>query len=357
MSDDSGEEKKLPPTDHHLEKLRQKGNFPLSEDFHAAVASVVKVLVLYFGASTAGAAMVGLLLTPFQMPVAPESIVEIARKSIFLFTLLFFTVSGLGAVAYVVARAIDGGGLTPHFNKVSLKFSNIDPVKGIKNKFKMRGLSELLKGMLKVLIIVCGFSFIIWPHVGAIFNAAGCGLGCSAPLIADLVLKFVFLFLVLQVASATIDLKTARLLFRSENKMSHSDQKRENRDVGGDPMIKGEQASFRNELLESSGSPEQAGGAGGPSPAVESGPADERKIVVYSDGVAMTLSINLTGDFNPKVVDRFTYAGEAPPSLPDVAMVRDSDSVMRLANLGEGRQIPLTVLRRVVDLISSGQAN
>jgi len=355
MSEDSGEEKNLAPTEHHLEKLREKGNFPLSDDFHAAAASVAKVLVLYFGASAAGNAMASLLERPFQLPVSPGSTLRIAKESLFLFVTIFFVVSGSGIVAYIVARGVDGGGLKPHLEKVSIKFSNLDPVKGIKNKFKMRSLFELLKGIIKVLILGGSFTYICWPHVGAILYTAGCDLRCSGPLISDIVLKFIFVFLVLQIASAAFDIKLVRQLFEAENKMSHSDKKREGRDMDGDPAIKQEQASFRNSLLELSGSRRVDADVGEDTPDTDSEDS-KRRIVVFDDGAAVTIEVNFSGEFKPILVDRFDYRGEAPPRAADLIMVKDVESVKALANVALGQPVPMHVMRRLLEVTSAGDS-
>lgn len=342
MSQDSADEKNLPPSEHHLRRLRDKGNFPLAEDLHVAVASMCMVLVLFLGTPLAVGWVLKLVDSALEGPVTPESAGSLAGIAAMYAGIGFTAVAMTGVVAHMIARGVDGGGIKPFFDRISPKFENLNPVQGIKNKFKARSLVDLVKALVKTLVLIAGAIWIIKPHLQSILFAANCDIGCSRDVLYDVILKLVLLFLAVQIASGVVDLKLNRLLFAHENKMSRSDQKREWRDTDGDPHMKGEASSMRDEILESAPMSRRAT-QGEVAPPSEG----ERLVAVYHGGKAVLFSVDFKGGAKARVVSKNDYSGPAPEAGPNVLLFEDDVSLKALVSRPVGYAVPADVLLRL----------
>jgi type III secretion protein U len=342
MSQDSADEKNLPPSEHHLRKLRDQGNFPLSEDFHVAVASMCMVLVLFLGAPLAAGWVSKLIDSALEGPVAPESAVSLAGIAAMYGGIVFCAVALTGVLAHLIARGVDGGGIKPFFDRISPKFENLNPVQGVKNKFKARSLVDLVKALVKTLVLIAGAIWIIKPHLQSILFTANCDIGCGRDVLYDIILKLVLLFLAIQIASGAVDLKLSRLLFAHENKMSKSDQKREWRDTDGDPQMKGEASSMRDEILESTSMSRRATQSEGAPPS-----ESERLVAVYHGGKAVLFSVDFKGGSKPRVVKKYDYSGPNPEPTPNVLLFEDDVSLKALVSRPVGYMVPADVLLRL----------
>lgn len=127
------------------------------------------------------------------------------------------------------------------FSKKSMqpKFSRLSPLKGIKKMFSLKNLVELLKSMLKIIVMAAIMYTILRADFISIARTMDMDVRASTAyvlgLILDMVLKLCLVFLVI----AIFDWMYQRWEYERNIKMSKHDIKEEYKQTEGNPQIKG----------------------------------------------------------------------------------------------------------------------
>lgn len=150
-------------------------------------------------------------------------------------------------VAVVVALAPQVG-FQVSMKPVAFKLNAVSPVAGIKKIFSMRTLIDLLKMIVKGLIV----SFVMWRTIDAVMPMVAGSLYQPLPqlsrLLGVIVLKLFGVAALVFVIMGAADVKLQRWLFIRSKKMSKDEVKRQHKQDEGDPIIKGERRRIAREL-------------------------------------------------------------------------------------------------------------
>jgi type III secretion protein U len=156
--------------------------------------------------------------------------------------------SVLASVAVLRGLPISATPLTPNVG-------HLDPVKGVKRIFSLTTLVELLKSLLKVVLLGAVLLAVLSHALGDFLLAPPCGLPCAAEAFAraaGLALAGASaVFLVIGLA----DVALQRWLFRREQRMSLEEVRREWKEEEGDPQVK---AIIQQGLAAQTGAPHRA---------------------------------------------------------------------------------------------------
>lgn len=251
MSDDSAEERPLPASSRKLQQARRKGQVARSRD--AVMAAAVAASLLYLAAFLPiVAAHFEAVLNAVGRDAAAPFDVALSRVWPLVVSAVLETVLPLLlviAVAVVLMGILSLRGLVVSIDPIVPRFDRINPAKGFKRLFRLAQLVELLKSLVKTAVLVALFLSEVWVVAGSLFRAPACGASCVVEvgnvLFAVLAAGVAAVFIV----SAVVDLPLQQRLFRREMRMSHSEQKRERKDIEGDPQVRSVRRQRRADML------------------------------------------------------------------------------------------------------------
>ncbi|EGI6811461.1 flagellar type III secretion system protein FlhB [Escherichia coli] len=241
MSDES-DDKTEAPTPHRLEKAREEGQIPRSRELTSLLILLVGVCVIWFGGVSLARRLSGMLSAGLHFDhsiindpnlILGQIILLIREAMLALLPLI----SGVVLVALISPVML--GGLVFSGKSLQPKFSKLNPLPGIKRMFSAQTGAELLKAILKSILVGSVTGFYLWHHwpqmlrlmaespITAMGNAMDL-VGLCALLVVLGVIPMVGFDVFFQIFSHLKKLRMSRQDIRDEFKQSE-----------GDPHVKG----------------------------------------------------------------------------------------------------------------------
>ena len=243
-------EKTEEPTAKRRSDARNKGQVAKSQELNAALVMLAGFFVLKALGSHAVDEVMGYSAFTFGhlvMDINEESIMQLfigmvillAKTSIPL--MVFIMIIGLGVNLFQVGM---------HFSTESLSFNpgRLNPIKGIGRIFSKRSLVELIKSILKIIIIgffIYGFlkdQILAMPQL--IYLDLLTSTSQMADIIFDLAFRIIGVFFVMAIA----DYCYQKWQHTQDLKMSKQEVKEEFKQMEGDPQIKGKIRSKQRQM-------------------------------------------------------------------------------------------------------------
>lgn len=241
MSDES-DDKTEAPTPHRLEKAREEGQIPRSRELTSLLILLVGVSVIWFGGVSLARRLSGMLSAGlhFDHSIIKDpnlilgQIILLIREAMLA---LLPLISGVVLVALISPVML--GGLVFSGKSLQPKFSKLNPLPGIKRMFSAQTGAELLKAILKTILVGSVTGFFLWHHwpqmmrlmaespITAMGNAMDL-VGLCALLVVLGVIPMVGFDVFFQIFSHLKKLRMSRQDIRDEFKQSE-----------GDPHVKG----------------------------------------------------------------------------------------------------------------------
>ncbi len=260
--DDSSEEKSLPATEHKLKEQRKKGQVAQGRDMIVAASFIVCVLylILAWGAiqerfahifdQMALAAAVEEDAGPLYWPSAVSSVWTDVAAIVAPLLLLPLLAAFVGSIIAHKGILFAAEPLKPASSK-------IDPVKGFKRIFSVRNLIEFVKSLIKSLLIIGVTGLAGWWALPAAMQTPLCGASCIGLALSKALIPIAVASIAFFALNALFDTGIQKWLFLREMRMTHTEMKRENKEMYGDPMIMMRRREMRYE-----GVMGESGGAG-----------------------------------------------------------------------------------------------
>lgn len=251
MSQDSSEERKLPASPRKLRQARRKGQVARSRDavMAAAVAAALLFLALSLPATVrrfdallgaAGDTAAG----PFDAALDRVWPLVVVAMGETLLPLLLVIIAAVVVAGVLVLR-----GPVLSFEPVAPRFERINPAQGFKRLFRLAQLVELVKSLVKTALLIALFLASTAVLAPSLVQAPRCGPGClfdvAVALFATLAVGVAAIFAL----AALADVPLQRQLFLREMRMTRTEQRRERRDVEGDPQIVRARQQRREDLV------------------------------------------------------------------------------------------------------------
>ena len=239
MADD--QEKTEEPTPKKIEDARKEGNVPKSQDASGVVTLFIAILAFLMLFPYMASHLVFLVKYYFSLigtHLDKEMMIGLAIVTVKEFLLIVMPISISVAVAGVIA-ALSQFGFLFTTKAIMPDFKKIDPIKGTKNLFSMKKLIEGVKVTFKSFTTLgVGFLF-FFIFIMELPTVALFGLGDQLEWLKDkmLIIAFVMLFIIF--VFAIIDIIIVRKQYFDNLKMSKQEIKDENKNMEGDPLIKG----------------------------------------------------------------------------------------------------------------------
>jgi len=240
------------PTPRRLEKAREEGNIPQSNEFNMAVSFLSMSLFLWviFQPLLDDIFKVFYDYLSLDLDYTPTDLLgyEIsAHLSLYFKLILFF------AVAVIVSSLLGMIQTKFLFTFKSLKFDlgKINPIKGFKRLFSLRSVVELVKALLKLSILGFLTYNIIRANWFKIISLAQEETSFSFSVIFDLVINILFQLGIALLLLSFFDFWYQRYEYKKELKMSKYEVKQERKEIEGNPEIKQRQREVMRNLARS----------------------------------------------------------------------------------------------------------
>jgi flagellar biosynthetic protein FlhB len=234
-------------TPKRRQQARDEGSVPRSMDFDAAIV-LWGNLFLFVGLGGATVATLGQQLALFLGMARPGALAE-ARQGMILLEIMRILGKTLGPfLATNLLIAILGGFLQRGFSfngkPLTPKFDRLNPARGFQRLFSARSAVELLKSLLKLLLL----AFVAWrtvvPHIPALLETSRMGIHQGVNLLEGVLYLLYRNTLIAMFVLAVADFMYQRHAFEESIKMTKQEVKDEAKDADGNPEIKRQQRSL-----------------------------------------------------------------------------------------------------------------
>lgn len=243
MAEDTGQEKTQEATPRRLQQARERGQIPTSRELNTTLMLLVSGMSLWFIGPGLASGMAELVATYLNVsranifdPTAMPQLFKRAMLDALLLLLPFFIVVVLAAVA---GPMMLGGGFNFSTQAISFKWEKLDPIKGMKRVFAMRGLVELLKALVKFLIIGTVAVLFLWSQVDHYLNLSNEPVKQGLIHTGNLLLWGFLAIASTMILIALVDVPFQIWDYKKQLKMTFQEVKDENKDTEGNPEVRG----------------------------------------------------------------------------------------------------------------------
>jgi len=237
---DESQEKTQDPTSRRLEKAREDGKVVSSKEMFVFTILTVGVILMYIFPPLIEDF---LKISKSFFNFGPEllhgrSPLQSIKEAIYFFLKVTIIFSTPLFIICVLTQFLVGGGLNFSFKAMHWKLEKINPIKGLKRIFSMKGLVELGKSILKVLFLG-GISFFVLNHyLPELVNISDSNLFSAVNRLVSLFPILVIALLVALALIAAIDFAWQKYDYIKSLRMSHQDVKDEYKETDGQPEVK-----------------------------------------------------------------------------------------------------------------------
>ena len=251
MAEDSDLERTESPSDRRIEQAREEGQVPQSRELAAFLVLLFSVVGFatmgdWLSGHATGILRRGLSFghqEAFGADAMTSAFASLSTEALLLAAPLF-----LLCIAAALATPFLLGAWVFSPKALSLDFSRLDPHKGLGRIFSVQGIGELVKAVLKALLIGAIVYGLVRHEQEELFALLGQPLETSLVSFMHL-LRFSALMLVVGVALiAAIDVPFQLWQYYSKLRMTKQEQRDESKESEGDPQVKARIRSQQREM-------------------------------------------------------------------------------------------------------------
>jgi flagellar biosynthetic protein FlhB len=248
-----GQEKTEQPTPKRLQDAKKKGQVARSRELNSMAITLLGGVALVSMGTHLGGGLWELMAGNFTIPRAdiydPMALIRRLATAVQdgLFMLLpFFLVVVVAAIASSVAL----GGIAFSGEAMAPKFSKLDPIKGIKKVFSLKGLMEVLKAMAKFLLVGSATALLLWLTLDEFIGLSRLDLEQAMVQMGSLIgWSFVMISATL-ILVAAIDVPFQLWDHKRQMKMTRQEVREEMKETEGRPEVKGRIRALQRELAQ-----------------------------------------------------------------------------------------------------------
>ncbi len=249
-------EKTEKATPKKLRDAKKKGQVAKSQDFPSAFTFVTAIFGTLMASSYLYKQLAGYIVTTFR---AVGSNIDLQHRAgafltqaIEVIALASFPIVVVVAFVGILANFFVIG---PLFSMQAMKFDlkKLNPVEGIKQKFKLKVLVELIKSILKILGAAIIIYLVIKKMLPEVIMAAKLPVIGSAQILNTFLRTVAIQVGIFFLAVAIFDLAFQKRQFAKEMMMEKFELKQEFKDTEGDPMVKGRRRERFREIAYTEG--------------------------------------------------------------------------------------------------------
>ena len=236
---DESQEKTQEPTARRLEKAREDGKVVSSKEMYVFTVLLAGVILMYVAPAFIED-FLKVTKTFFSFGhelangISPLASIKFAVSFVVKFIIIFAT--PLVVVCLLTQFLI--GGINFSIKSMHWKFEKMNPISGLKKIFSVKGLVELGKALLKVLLLGIISFFVLKLYLPEVTHLTSGNLFSSVNrLVSFFPILLIFLLVALALIGA-IDLAWQKYDYMKSLRMSHQDIKDEYKETDGQPEVK-----------------------------------------------------------------------------------------------------------------------
>ncbi|MCL2128312.1 MAG: EscU/YscU/HrcU family type III secretion system export apparatus switch protein, partial [Treponema sp.] len=240
------------PTEHKLQRLREEGQVPKSQELVGAVTLFLPALLLLFIAPYMLRTCVEMFRFFFLRvtELDPTKDAIIAANFFNYLVRLALPILAVAVFSALFSNVVQTGFLfttkpiTPDFSRVLPRFGQF-----FRRIFSIDGLFNFFKSIIKMLIIGAVAFFLIRSEINKLVNLQKASVWQGLTTIAWLAIRMLLISAILLLILSIPDLLFQRWRFRERNKMSRQEMKEEIKMYEGDPQVRSRIRSRFRDLL------------------------------------------------------------------------------------------------------------
>ncbi|MCX7087684.1 MAG: flagellar biosynthesis protein FlhB [Methylococcales bacterium] len=253
MAEDSGEDKTEEPSSKRLEDARKKGQIARSRELNTLIMLLASATLLLMLGAKIGEGLLDIMHYSFALEreaiFDPLTLLVYLKRSALDGLLLIAPLVGAMCLAAFIGP-MSLGGWNFSMDAVSPKFGKLDPIKGIPRLFGPKGFVELLKALLKVILI---FSIAYVLFKGYLPELVG--LNAEPVHVAIIhtikIMAWGFLYLSSSLLLVVmLDVPYQLWTHNKELKMSKQELRDESKESDGNPEVKGRIRRLQMEMAQ-----------------------------------------------------------------------------------------------------------
>lgn len=251
--DDSAQNKTEDPTERQLEKAREEGNVAVSTEISSVMILIAALLSIW--------GMGGFIYQKFNdlfetfFLNAHADILNQNNAIAYLGIAFRYGIEAMVPLLIVLVTTaltvnlIQTKGVFS-FKAIEPKPDNINPVNGVKNIFSMKGLADLVKGLVKLLIMGGILYYTIFTNIGHFVSFAVMPLKYDISETGSYVLLFLGRVFSALLVLAIADVIYEKYQHKEDLKMTKKEVKDEKKETEGDPHVKEKQKEMGRSLVQ-----------------------------------------------------------------------------------------------------------
>ncbi|GHB11888.1 EscU/YscU/HrcU family type III secretion system export apparatus switch protein [Salinicola rhizosphaerae] len=250
MSQQPSEEKSLPPSAKKLRDARKKGQVTKSADLVTAMVMLACTLYIGVSASRIVARVEGLIDLTARLYTEPFDTLwpRLIAQAGEVLVISILPLVALTVLVVILTNVVVSQGFVFAAEPVLPKAEKVNPVEGFKRIFSVRGVTEFLKSLFKMTALAVALIVVYRLGLQSLMESSQCGLGCVQGTFLDLLQPLVITALIAFLIVGAFDVLLQRWLFRRDQRMTKTEQKRERKDQEGDPTMNQARRKQRREM-------------------------------------------------------------------------------------------------------------
>lgn len=236
---DESQEKTQDPTARRLEKAKEDGKVLSSKEVFVFTSMFMGVLLLYFSPFLLDDFLKickSFFSFGYELSSGKSPLESIAK--VFKFFLKVFLIFSIPLLIVSIITQFMVGGINFSIKSIYWKFEKINPIKGLKKIFSVKGLVELVKAILKVSLLGLISYFVIKKYLPDLINLTSANIFSAVNRLSSFFPELIVSLLLALAFIALIDLVYQKYDFIKQLKMSHQDLKDEHKETDGQPEVK-----------------------------------------------------------------------------------------------------------------------
>ncbi|MCK6408509.1 flagellar biosynthesis protein FlhB [Thauera sp.] len=251
MAEESDLEKTEDPSPRRLEQAREEGQVPQSRELSTFLVTVTGAASLLLLGGWMGGRVSGLFRDGFafdRRAAFDENAMLDMLERMLSGAMLTLMPLFLALLIAAVAAPMVLGGLVFAPKALGFKFDRLNPLQGLGRMFSMHGLAEMIKAILKSLLVGGVAALVLWMNIDHLFDLMVEPLETGMADFSDTV-AFAALLIVLSLGLlAALDVPFQLWQYHKKLRMTKEEVKRESKEQEGDPMIKGRIRAMQREM-------------------------------------------------------------------------------------------------------------
>ncbi|MGZ5007162.1 MAG: flagellar biosynthesis protein FlhB [Methylobacter sp.] len=253
MAEDSDQEKTEEPTSKRLEDARKKGQIARSRELNTFAMLIASAALLLMQGEKIGKGLLDMMKAEFQlnrMAIFDPATTAVHFKQAMIDGLMLIAPFFALSVFIAIVAPISLGGWIFSWEAVTPKLEKLDPIKGIPRLFAVRGLVEMLKALLKILLVF-GVAIVLYrSYISELLGLGSEHIEQSVEHALNIIGMCFLLLSASLVVIAMIDVPYQLWDHSKKLKMTLQEIKDEHKESEGSPEIKGRQRRMQMDMAQ-----------------------------------------------------------------------------------------------------------